>query len=293
MNTSKILHKTTFIFGLILFIGSIISAILYGYPHFYTWFAVGSWLILDWVDYHKNKTSILGYFYNHKHRITFFLFFFVSTIAAFVIDYVYGVRLSKMWTWPAYSNIDFLRMYMIMNLAYIFGMYELYRVFHTYLKNHISSKHRLVFTIPSYIEKIIAYTGTVVGIIFLILPFISWQHGWTYEMRYIMLLPFLGMWLMSDSITTLNKGSSIFGEIIRGNMLHIVSLTLTGIVATLCTEVVNLYAHEWVYNYMPFQQLNIFKIPVAVFIGWIPLILGVISLLNMIKHIDYIKQKTR
>lgn len=89
MNTSQKLHYGTFILGLLLFLFSIISAIIFSYPHFYTWFAFGGWLILDWIDYYKNKKSILGYFYNHKHRITFFFFFFISTIMAFTIDYIY------------------------------------------------------------------------------------------------------------------------------------------------------------------------------------------------------------
>lgn len=291
MTISKKLHYGTAILGCLLFSGSIILATVFSYPHFYTWFAFGGWLILDWIDYHKNKKSILGYFYNHKHRIAFFVFFFFATITAFIIDYIYGVHLSKMWEWPAYSNIHFIRMYTIMNMAYIFGMYELFRVIHTYLKPYISERHRILFTIKIKTRIVLNIIGIILGIIFLLIPLLSWFMGLVTPMKYLMLFPFIGMWLISDDITSLLKGKSIIGQVIRGNMLQITSLTLTGLLATMVTEIINLRAHEWVYIYMPFGNLNFFEIPIAVIIGWIPLVIGVISLLNMIKHVDYLQNK--
>jgi hypothetical protein len=291
MIISKRLHYGTAMLGCVLFFGSIIAAIFFSYPHFYTWFAVGSWLILDWIDYHKNRKSILGYFYNHKHRITFFSFFFLATLAAFLIDYIYGVRLSNMWEWPAYSSLDFVRMYTIMNVAYIFGMYELFRVIRTYLKPYISEHHRVSFTIKTKSRSILNISGIIVGIIFLLIPLLSWYVGSISIMKYLMFLPFVGMWLVSDNITSLLKGKSIISEVIRGNMLQILSLTLAGSIATLVTEIINLYAHEWVYRFMPFENLQFFEIPIAVIIGWVPLVIGVISLLNMVKHVSYLKIK--
>lgn len=291
MNISKRLHYITFVMGIVLFLRSIILAIFFSSPYFYTYFAVGGWLILDFIDYHKNKTSILGYFYNHKHRTILFLFFLVATFMAFLIDYVYGVRLSGMWQWQAYSNIHFVRMYTIMNTAYIFGMYELFRVIRTYLKPFISNNHKISFRIKIKTQTFLNIVGIILGIFFLLIPFLSWHFQWVNEMKYIMLLPFMGMWFLSDSITSLLKGKSILGEIIRGNMLQIISLLLTSLLATFFTELINLSAHEWIYQNMPFENLQILKIPMAVFIGWIPLVIGVISMLNMIKHVNYLRKK--
>jgi hypothetical protein len=289
VTTSKKLHYGTFLLGIILFLFSVISVIFFSYPHFYTWFAVGSWLILDWIDYYKNGKSILGYFYNHKHRIVFFFFFFIATITAFIIDYIYGVRLSNMWEWPAYSNIHFVRMYTIMNVAYILGMYELFRVIHTYLKPYISEHHIISFAIKIKNQISLNIIGIITGIIFLSIPLLSWYTGWASQIKYFMLLPFIGMWLISDNITSLLKGKSIISEIMRGNILQIASLGLTILIAALATETINLYAQEWIYRYMPFEDLQFLGIPTAIFIGWIPLVIGVISLLNMVKHIDYLQ----
>lgn len=291
MSTIQKLHYGTFILGSLIFLLSLISAIFLSYPHFYTWFALGGWLILDGIDYYLNKTSILGYFYNHKHRKTFFIFFFVSTIIAFFIDYIYGVRLSNMWTWRAYSDIHFIRMYTIMNVAYILSMYELFRVIHTILKPFINEKHTFIFKIKNGYKKYINYSGILIGIIFLIIPFITWKFNKVNYMPYIMLLPFLGMWSISDSISLLYNGKAIFNEIIRGNKLYISSIFFTVLSASFFTEIINLNAHEWIYNYMPFENIQVFNIPIAVFIGWTPLVIGVISLVNMIKYIDYYVKK--
>lgn len=285
MNESKIIHFASIVIGSSLLVFSIVSALLFSYPHFYTWFALGTWLVFDWLDYQKNGKSILGYFYNSKNRLTFLIFFISATIAAFTIDYVYGVRLSKMWEWPAYSRIHFIRMYSIMNVAYIFSMYELYRVFHSYLKPYISEHHKFIFMIRN--KLFINIIGILAGIIFLISPLLFISYG-VHVLKYIMLLPFIGMWLISDTITSIFNGKTIIGEIIRGNMLQIISLTLTGLFATLMTEIINLYAHEWNYLYMPFENLKLYKIPLAVIIGWIPLVVGVIALLNMVKHVSYV-----
>lgn len=287
MNTSKKLHYGTFILGSLIFIISLISAIFFSYPHFYTWFAFGGWLILDWVDYHKNKKSILGYFYNHKHRVTFFIFFFISTITAFVIDYIYGVRLSGMWEWPAYSNIHFIRMYTIMNVSYILSMYELYRIIHSYLKPLINEHHNISFHLHKNIPRLLNILGIFLSVIFLLIPFMSWWTKQTSYMEYFMVFPFIGMWISSDSITSLLGGKPILNEIIRGNKLKITTIIITVLSASLFTEIINLSAHEWVYRYMPFESIQIFKIPVAVFVGWTPLVIGVIALLNMVKHIEY------
>ena len=291
MSISKKLHNGTFVLGFTIFLFSIISAIFFSYPHFYTWFAFGGWLILDWIDYRKNKKSILGYFYNHKHRMTFLLFFIVSTITAFIIDYIYGVRLSGMWEWPAYSNIHFLRMYTIMNISYILSMYELYRVIHTYLRPFINEKHNASFYIQKNWKKIINISGIIISIVFLLTPLFSWATYKTSHMEFLMILPFLGMWISSDSITSLLGGKSIISEILKGNKLQITSLIITVLSASLFTEIINLFAHEWVYLYMPFENIKLLNIPVAVFIGWTPLVIGVIALLNMIKHVEYMKEK--
>jgi hypothetical protein len=289
MTFIKKLHYGTAIFGCFLFLSSIILAVVFRYPHFYTWFAVGSWLVLDWIDYYKNKKSILGYFYNHKHKIAFFCFFFFATVMAFLIDYTYGVHLSKLWQWPAYSNWDFIQMYSIMNLAYIFGMYELFRVIRTYLKPHISERHLISFEIKTKKRIILNIIGIISGIIFLLVPLFCWFAGSTTWINYLMLFPFVGMWLLSDSATSLLRGQAVIGEVLRGNMLQIISLTLTGLSATLVTEIINLNAHEWVYLSMPFENFRFFAIPVAVIIGWIPLVVGVISLLNLVKHVEYLQ----
>jgi hypothetical protein len=288
LNPSQRLHRLMGLVGYMLLVCSIVAAVVFGYQHFYTWFAVGSWLVLDWLDYRKNRTSILGYFYNHKHRDAFFIFFCFATIMAFLVDYVYGVRLSGMWQRPAYSDIHFLRMYAIMNTAYIFGMYELFRLIRSYLQPYVSSRHHAHFALFRTARMMLGVLGVIAGAAALTAPYVASQQGGAH-MEYVMILPFIGMWLMGDSITSLLKGKPIIGELMRGNVLQGLSLGLTVLSAAFVTEFINLYAHEWIYAYMPFQGWNVLGIPVAVFVGWTPLVVGVIAIVNMVKHLDYVR----
>jgi len=157
--------------------------------------------------------------------------------------------------------------------------------------SHISEHHKILFKIKK--EKLIIFNvaGIFIGIIFILIPLLSWYMEWVNQMKYLMFFPFVGMWLISDNITSLLNGKPIISEVVRGNMLQIISLTVTGLTATLFTEFINLYAHEWVYRFMPFENLQLLAIPLAVIIGWIPLVIGVISLLNMIKHVNYLQTR--
>ena len=134
--------------------------------------------------------------------------------------------------------------------------------------------------------------GVVIGVIFLVAPFYSLAHDGLY-MEYLMLFPFLGMWILGDSVTAFLGGKPMVYELIRGNALEWFSLICTACGASLITELINLSAHEWVYTRMPFSEVTFFQVPVAVFVGWIPLVWGVIALVQMIRRIDLVHDKPR
>jgi len=54
---------------------------------------------------------------------------------------------------------------------------------------------------------------------------------------------------------------------------------------------VNLPSKEWEYIKMPFIGVKIFDIPLAVFLGWMPLVFGTICIVNVIKRVDFVKDK--
>ncbi|MEI7603808.1 MAG: hypothetical protein WCJ19_02205 [bacterium] len=214
---SKFIHHSIYIFGLCLFIYSLISSIIFHNPHFYTFFAVGSWLVMDYIDYKINKTSILTYFMNSHHRDAFISFFLLATVFCFVVDFVLGVNISKMWVWRDYKSFDFIIMFLFMNAAYTLGMYELFRLIKTILRNKISDKHLININIKKKVGKNIAQGMLYIGLICLIVPFYPVITGQNILIEYVMFFPFLAIILISDSITWLLGGSPILLQIFNFN----------------------------------------------------------------------------
>ncbi|MDO8658410.1 MAG: hypothetical protein Q7K55_06715 [Candidatus Levybacteria bacterium] len=291
MFSSHTAHKISFYIGFSFLYLSIIQALFVKESQFYTSFVLGSWLVLDFIDYKLNKTSILSYFYNHKHRFAFYLFFFVSFIFCFIVDYLWGVRVFKMWEWINYGFVQFFRMYVIMNASFVLGMYELYRLIKTLLKTKIKEKNIIYFKF-SYEKKHTLYLAMfLLGIIFIFLPLYFLLFNIYYFAEFVMILPFISVIFITDAITYLTGGEPILEDLIHFNMLKVISLLLTVLIAVVITEGLNLSGKEWRYLQMPFYNMQIFTVPASVVIGWIPLIIGSISIVNMVKHVSFIKEK--
>jgi hypothetical protein len=286
MLTSKTAHLISFVIGSFFLGLSVYQAFFVPKSYFYTAFALGTWLIFDFIDYKLNNTSILSFFYNHKHRFAFYFFFLVAFIFCFIVDYLWGVRVLKTWEWMDYTLIEYLRMYLIMNISFVLGIYEFYRVLKTLLKNKIADKNLLSFRFPHHIKDILYVTTLLVGVFFLVSPVFVEAFDVHALASFIMIFPFISISFITDSITYLTHGKSILEDLVRLNRLQLTALLLTILLAFIFTEGLNLFGREWKYLQMPFYYLQIFSIPISVLIGWIPLVIGLISMVNMIKHLN-------
>ncbi len=282
---NKKLHYLSLITGLIFWVPAVVSAIFFHYPHFYTAFAFGGFLILDFIDWKLTKKSILAYFYNHEHRKIFIMFFIVSSIFCFLVDYVYGVRLSGMWQWTDYQTIHFIRMYLFMNISYVLGMYELFRVVRSIVSKFIIKDKKYNFE-----DKISTNTYwkiVVVGIIFMFIPLYTFILNTSSFIEYFMIFPFIGMIVVSDGLTGVLGGHPTFIKIIHFNLPHMIAIFATIILGAGFTEIINLFGGEWKYLKVPFSYISIFHIPLSVFIGWTPLVLGAIAIVHFIKQLTF------
>ncbi len=284
----KSIHNVSFLLGLLFFLYAIFSAVFFDNPRFYTLFALGAYLVLDFIDYKINKTSVMTFFLNRHHWYAFPVFLAVSTIACFVVDFVLGVNIAKMWRWRNYNTFDFMVMFLFMNVSYILGMYEIFRIVHKFFEGKVSNKHLIKFRIGNKMEVLMAVCGIVVGVAGFIVPFWVVLSKSIFPVELVMLMPFLGLMLIPDSITFLLHGKPIIPEIIRMNLLLVLSLFFTIGIASLGTEILNLFGREWEYLRMPFSSLTVLSVPVAVFIGWIPLVISTICIVTLVKHLTYI-----
>ncbi len=290
MLAPKSFHIISFVFGIFFLLLSFYLAFFVKGSYFYTSFALGSWLVFDFIDYKLNNTSILSYFYSHKHRYAFFILFLVSFFACFTVDFVWGVQILKAWIWVNYTVIQYIRMYLIMNISFVLSMYELYRIILTLLKSYIPDINLFNLRFP-YNKKRLLYVGILfLGILFFISPIFVVAFN-AYDLAgYIMVFPFIAITLISDSITYFTGGEPILEELIRFNRLKVTSIALTVLSAFIVTEGLNLFGREWKYLRMPFYNVQVLTVPLSVLVGWIPLIIGLLSMVNMTKHLTYISE---
>lgn len=278
----NMIHIVCLISGLTLFLYSVISAVIFHNDRFYSSFALGSFLLLSCINYRLNRESTVKFFLFEASRRTKSMFILISTASFFAVDYYYGVQLSGMWNWIGYGFVDYIFMFAFMNIAFILSMYELYRIIFHILAGYIPDKNYLNFN-P---EKNISGTILVFGVIFLLLPMYVNVFQRNNFIEYAMIFPFFGILLLADRMSLRINRGSVLGKIFSLNMLYIVSFFLTSLFASAATEGVNLFGREWEYVRMPFGDLKISEVPIAVFIGWIPLVLAVISIVNMVKNMN-------
>ena len=289
---SHYFHAASFLIGFLFFSLSIYQAVVLHYPHFYTSFAFGSWLVLDFVDYKLTRYSILSYFSRHKNRLVLWMFLTLATLFCFLVDYLWGIRVAGMWEWVNYKGIHFLRMYLIMNASFILSMYELFRVIRHFLFQLNSNDEALINLKFYNRHKPRFYIYTLLfGILGLIAPGYSLVFNTQVFVEYIMIFPFFSIVLITDSITYLTGGKPILDDFFKLKKMDFIALIGTSFVAAVVTEILNVFGSEWKYLKMPFDYIKIYDIPVAVFIGWIPLVVGSISIINMVKHVGYIIRK--
>lgn len=291
MLSSKTAHIISFVIGLDFLLLSMYQAFFVEGAHFYTSFALGSWLVFDFIDYKLNNTSILTLFYSHRHRHAFYLLFFISFLFCFVVDYVWGVKVLKVWEWANYSWVHFIRMYLIMNASFVLGMYEFYRIVKTLLKDRVEEVNLLKFRIPRGKKEGLYISMLVFGIIFLVVPLFALVINIDHIGGYVMLLPFISITMISDSLTFLTGGEPVLEDYLRVNQLKTSSLGITVLVAFLFTEGLNYFGREWTYLRVPFYNIQLYSVPVSVLIGWVPLVVGCISMVNLAKHLDYLWNK--
>lgn len=159
----------------------------------------------------------------------------------------------------------------------------------TIFRDRVSTEHLLKFRVKRSIRLSAPYVFILTGIIFIVVPFYPLWLKDTRFVEFAMLLPFIGLVLISDAFTSYLGGKSFVNEILRFNLNIVFTVIFTVFTGALITELINLSALEWSYEKMPFVQLKFLNIPLAVFVGWTPLVISTISMVNLVNRYSYVK----
>ncbi|MBW3018873.1 hypothetical protein KY329_01665 [Candidatus Woesearchaeota archaeon] len=257
----EVLHRIIGALGII-FIALGIFLAVSKWP-FYTVFVVGLWFFFDYIDYLLRGSSIIDFFL--RHHSLFFLLLIINSFFAFLVDYLYGVRVTGMWAWPSYGLLHWLAMYGIMTLAFCLAMYEFFHVILFLLHPARSHKKKIGWAFP-------------LGVVFLLSPLLSLVLGYG---PYFMLLAFVGIWFVTDSLSVHFGGKSVLGSIVELNWAVILALLITVVVSFAAHEFLNTFSYEWVYADLPGMRL--LGIPIVVVLGWVPLVAFCISAVYLVQ----------
>ncbi len=242
---------------------------------------------MDFIDYKLNNTSILSYFYNSHHYQAFYLLFMVSFFFCFIIDFVWGVKVLKVWEWTDYGVIEFVCMYLFMNISFVLSIYELYRVIKTLLKKYIPDENLFSLRLSSLRKRLFYKACLILGIVFFISPLYMVIYNLHHLEPYILIFPFTSITLITDAVTYFTGGQPVLEQFIHFNRLKSATIAATIFSAFIVTEGLNTFGGEWQYLRVPFYNIRFFTVPLSVLIGWIPLVVGMISMVNMVKHLSY------
>ncbi len=273
------LHKLLGVFGVFIFIFSLVIVFFTNYSYFYTFFLLGSWFILDYINFSLTKKSILNSLLIKKNRHFIFFILIINAISAFLVDYVYGVKIVGMWEWNNYGVFQWIIMLVFMTLLFCFVVYETYCFFYVFLSKEFREK--LKVRIGKRFERIILY----LGFIMLILPLLNYLFLKNFYPNYFLIFAFIGIWFITEGVTNYFGGKTLLIKILNGDKKVIFSIIFSTFFLAFVHEFINFFAKEWAYVNAPFHEISLYGVPISILLGWFPLVIFCISVVNLIKTV--------
>ena len=272
-------HKVIGILGFFIFLFSLVLTFFTNSSYFYTFFLLGSWFILDYVNFKFTGKSIINFLFKKANAYLIFLFLIVNAAAAFLVDYLYGVRIVQMWEWTNYGTWHWVVMIVFMTLFFCFVVYETYRFFLFILSKEF--RGNIKNKVGQKFENIMIY----LGFFMLLIPLINYLFFNNFYSNYFLIFAFIGIWFICDGFANYFGGRTIISKILNGDLKVILAIVLSTIFLAVLHEFLNFFSIEWKYINAPFQEIAIYGVPVSVLIGWLPLVIFCISVVNLVKII--------
>lgn len=236
----------------------------------------GLGMVFDFIVFKREGKSYLSSGDLPKKLAGLFGFSVIVTI----IMEVSGNIIGNFWFYPYYSFGQYISLIFFNFFAYCFLLLESYWAARSFLKIKIKSGAysksfaRLLdgmaelfsyFWIPALIAMLIAlkyqeYPRTLGGLI-------NSKFG-----NNVPLLAFLAfaicLWLFCEGKSFQRRGPTVLFDLMKGDYRNIAFALSASAVTSIVFEYYNLFFSFWVYDNVPFADINFFNIPVAVFLAW-------------------------
>ena len=248
------------IIGALIFISSLVLAIVYHYNRFYTLLLLGMFLILNSLYKIITKKELLNKLNFFKTYIVFFLFGIFG-------DLIFGIYVTKLWSYPSYSLINFIWLYIFI---YPFGGYVMLYTFKLLEHLFFLNENLMVAKEENEKYKFISKVLSIVGCLGIFLSLISEMNYKSFISYGFFVLTCFG--LLSWGTLNLVK-FNIFSKYKRHPLKFTFIILLVSYVQGFLHEYPNTFVYEWLYHQnFPFSDITLLDIQVLVlFLGWLAL----------------------
>ncbi|MDI6721816.1 MAG: hypothetical protein QMD85_05460 [Candidatus Aenigmarchaeota archaeon] len=237
-------------------------------------FTVGFWLFFDAIDYQMNKTSILHKIMKRHWMLLWLL------LAGIFIGYTFeffGRELAGLWIIT--DNPNYFELFPGILFGYgvpILMYYSFYRV----ILSLIGRRNFGIKLAGRKSEKGIMGNVSIAGAIFTIIPLLLFPALGALDpvMRGFMFgFTLLGMWFLLEHIEYRRHEKTLLMDILEGRWVQPLALAAGAVITGLLWEASNALNPSWTYTNLPFADVQIAGVPLAVLIGWIPLYIVYLS----------------
>jgi len=264
--------------GSVLFILANILAFLYKYGAFYFLFLIGMFFIL------KGAHSLIV----EKEFLsirTFWQVYFIFFMAGIVLDLLFVIGITKIWSYPSYSLINYFILYLI---VYPFGgfvmIYSFELLEHFFGKKprrrRIALRHSLTFTL---FLMILSFFGLVATIFYID----------QFKMAFVFGFIILGLWGALNFVVLKLVQNDLLEHVFSQTAKYLLLILVVAYSQGIFHEFPNVFAKEWVYANIPFMHLTFLGIPaVILFVGWLSLVLIPYSLFELVMALNRLNERT-
>jgi len=234
-------------------------------PHYF--FIIGLFLFFDALDFKLNKTSLIHRMKNKNHLMLRLVL--VGSVIGIVFE-IYGVYISNLWysyfqNWPLLKSLPPYFLGILVGYGLPALMYfSAYKVVSTLIKKKYH-KHKL--KIPKGIFTILL----IIGIIFLIIPIIFYKQSleWNPIVRGSLFgFCLIGLWLIFEYFEHKQHKHTFLTTLFQTNFKPLLSMIIMSLIISISWEYLNVLRASWIYQNIPFINITILGLPIAIIIAW-------------------------
>lgn len=270
-------HKVFGILGIILtLLGLILSFNIF--THYTIIFLIGWFFLMLYLNekfYNNSKLRThLSILRNKKFLIGLII---LGVVVTLIIEYI-GAYISPAWIY-SFDFLNFKLDFWFSIGAYIMYVPATYETF-LLLSNIFKLKNK-----KALIDKNIIISLLIISLFLLTIPFI-WKSSNYPGLPFCFFL--LGVFLLTDFLNYKISKKSVIIRSMKTPRYFLIIL-LTSLIMSILSEYTNVFQFVWTYINLPFIDLTLFKVPIIILIGWIPLVALWINLFEIIE--SYLRQK--